>query len=240
MKKAILVFTILYSIFFVISCFISGIFRIGFFMVIPFLCCVLICFYLKKSIVSQALKLIFSLVFIFYFGIMVFIFLNSKSDYLTYKEDCLIVLGCGLKGKNLSQSLKERLDKALEYIDKNKNAIIFVSGGQGENELITEALAMQRYLVEKGVEEKRIVMEDRSTSTYENFKYSKNILDSIFKGNYSCVFVTNSFHLYRASKIGEIVGLDVLKLRAKTSPYSLIDNYFREVLAVIKLWILKR
>ena len=83
-------------------------------------------------------------------------------------------------------------------------------------------------------------MEDRSTSTYENFKYSKNILDSIFKGNYSCVFVTNSFHLYRASKIGEIVGLDVLKLRAKTSPYSLIDNYFREVLAVIKLWILKR
>ena len=118
--------------------------------------------------------------------------------------------------------------------------MIVVSGGRGPQEEVTEASAMERYLMDKGISKQRIVKEERATSTYENFKFSREILDKHFKGAYTCVFVTSDFHLYRARSIGAAADLEAKGLGAKTDWYNLPPSYLRESLAVVKFWMIKR
>ena len=69
-------------------------------------------------------------------------------------------------------TLARRLDAALAYLEENPKAYVVVSGGQGAGEDISEAEAMRRYLAARGIEESRILMEDKSMSTLENFLFS--------------------------------------------------------------------
>ncbi len=157
---------------------------------------------------------------------------NDNSDN---KEDVLIVLGAGIKGSEVGSSLKSRLDTAIEYCNINKQALVVVSGGQGRGEDISEALAMERYLVEGGIAPERIIKEDRSTSTYENFKFSKAILDEkLGIGNYRAVFITNSFHIFRAESLANECGLEnITHIHASTPIHTVIPNGLRELLAVV-------
>ncbi len=92
------------------------------------------------------------------------------------KVEYLIILGAGLKGDVPSEVLKYRLNKAVEYYKKNPDTIFIVSGGQGKDELISEAEAMEIYLSKRGIPIKNIIKEDKSTSTYENLKFSDKII----------------------------------------------------------------
>jgi len=107
---------------------------------------------------------------------MISLHLYGTNDNVTYHEDAVIILGAGIKGERLSLTLKYRLDKGLEYIALNPNAKIIVTGGKGPGESITEAEAMRRYLVSQGIENDRIIIEDKATSTYENLMYSSEFL----------------------------------------------------------------
>lgn len=89
-----------------------------------------------------------------------------------------MVLGSGLRRKELSSSLKYRLDTAIGFNKEKPSVKIIISGGQGEGEDITEALAMKNYLINNGVGENLIISEDKSTSTYENFLFTKEILEN--------------------------------------------------------------
>ena len=161
-------------------------------------------------------------------------------DTVTYNEDALTILGAGIKGEAVTYPLMHRLNKAVEYANKNHEAFIIVSGGQGPQEDITEALAMERYLVNKGIPKERIIREERSTSTFENFKYSKQILDGYFDKSYNIAFVTNDFHVYRASQLAKIASLNSTHMHAKIEWYTISVSYLREFTAVIKLWVFKR
>ncbi|NBK97164.1 MAG: YdcF family protein, partial [Erysipelotrichia bacterium] len=85
--------------------------------------------------------------------------------------DVMIVLGAGLYGDQISSALKRRLKQALYYAQRYPEVQIVVSGGQGANETMSEAMAMKMYLIKQGIASTRIIMEDRSTSTYTNFLY---------------------------------------------------------------------
>ncbi len=161
----------------------------------------------------------------------------GQQDTTTFDDDAIIVLGAGVRGETVSLTLKHRLDKAVEYWNKNQKAIIVVSGGQGPQEDISEALAMKRYLVKNNIPDDIIIMEDQSTSTYENFVYSKKILDDVFKESYSIVYITNDFHIYRAGQIADLVGLENTRFAAKTAWSTIPNAYLREVLAVVKSWV---
>ena len=89
-----------------------------------------------------------------------FIAVYGNNDNADYEEETVIVLGCGIRGERVSVGLARRLNKAYEYHLKNPDAVIIVSGGQGPQEDIPEALAMKRYLVDKGIPEDKIIMED--------------------------------------------------------------------------------
>lgn len=170
-----------------------------------------------------------------------FIALYGNNDNADYKEETVIVLGCGIRGERVSVGLARRLDKAYEYHLKNPDAVIIVSGGQGPQEDIPEALAMKRYLAAKGVPEDKIIMEDKSTSTITNFKYSHDIMKEKGFSSSSVVFVTNSYHVYRAACYAEDEGfIGVSHLGADIIWYTVPMNYMREMLAILKMWVFDR
>lgn len=120
------------------------------------------------------------------------------------KDNCdyLIILGASVKNTTPSLTLKLRLDSAISYLNKTKDkCYIVVSGGKGDKENISEALAMKNYLVNYGIKTDRIIMEDKSTNTYENFKYSKDKIEKHSKNNIENLYikvVTTDFHSLRS------------------------------------------
>ena len=117
---------------------------------------------------------------------------NEQYDYV-------IVLGARVRGTTVTKSLRKRLDKAFEYIEKNDNTILVLSGGQGNGEDVSEAQAMYDYLVQKGVDKSRLLLEDKSTSTVENIEYSMKIIEKNSQNaTVEVGFITNNFHVFRA------------------------------------------
>lgn len=150
------------------------------------------------------------------------------------KSDYLVILGAGLRGEKMSLTLSQRMHKSLEYIDKYPDVKIVVSGGQGPGENITEAEAMKRFLINHGVSEKNIIKEDKSTSTAENLKYTKNKLEQIDgRNDMKISIVTSNFHMFRAEFLAKRVGFDTYAVPAKLH-FLLIPNFYvREYFAVI-------
>ena len=167
-----------------------------------------------------------------------FLAIYGRNDTATYTEKTVIVLGCGIRGERVSVGLAKRLNKAYEYHLQNPEATIIVSGGQGPQEDIPEALAMKRYLIDKGVPEEKIIMEDKSTSTITNFKYSHEIMKEKGFADDEVVFVTNAYHVYRAAYYAKAEGLIVTHLGTDIIWYTIPMNYMREMLAVLKMWVL--
>ena len=149
--------------------------------------------------------------------------------------DYVIVLGAQMKNSGPSVALRYRLDTAIDYLKKNEKALCIVSGGQGSNEPVSEAEGMRAYMVERGIDESRIIKEDKSINTKQNFDYSMELVDLKDK---KVGIVTNNFHAYRASKIAEKCGLkNVSVIAAGSVKTYLPNNMFREVLAVVKDFI---
>lgn len=93
--------------------------------------------------------------------------------------DYIIIHGAGLDGPRPTPLLAGRIDKALELWNKqHQHGKFVVSGGQGADEIVSEAQAMRDYLLEKGVSADAILMEDKSTTTWENLRYSLAIINA--------------------------------------------------------------
>lgn len=172
-------------------------------------------------------------------------FLSGRTDNVTYKEDAIIVLGAAVRGEEISGALQKRLDVAVEYYQENPNAIIVVTGGQGPQEDITEALAMERYLISNGIPQNKILKEEKATSTYENFKFSKELLDEYFskqgKTNYKLAYITDDYHIYRAGQLAKIAGLgQMTHCHSSTHKSIILPSGLRECMAIVKLWIFKQ
>ncbi|HDR7795259.1 TPA: YdcF family protein [Bacillus luti] len=151
--------------------------------------------------------------------------------------DYIIVLGSKVNGTNPSYSLQYRIDKAAEYLKAHEKTIAIVSGGQGKGEDISEALAMKKGLIKQNIDENRIIMEDKSTSTAENIKFSKPLIPANMKKG---MIVTNDFHMFRAKKIAAKQGLQLEGLPAKTPKPIIISSNIREYLAITQYWFMNR
>lgn len=155
-------------------------------------------------------------------------------DKQTYPHtDYVIVLGAGIRGTELSLTLTHRLDVAYDYLLDHPESKAILTGGQGPGEDITEAEAMRAYLKGKGIDDKRLIMEDRATSTQENIDYSLALMDSAIE-NPKITIVTSNFHMFRAKMIAKKHGLIVEGISCGTF-IPLIPNYYiREFFAVVK------
>lgn len=168
--------------------------------------------------------------------------LYNTKDSVPSQVDYLIILGAGLNGDQLSWTLWERVDKGLRILQDNREMKVVVSGGQGPGEWITEAEAMQRYLVEQGITKERILKEEKSTSTMENFRYSRVLLEQ--QPNYDptvpVLVITNDFHMLRSKLLARRNGLTPVGVPSPTPWYLRPNVYLREYFAVVKSLIFDR
>lgn len=153
------------------------------------------------------------------------------------KQDAtVVVLGCAVRGGGPSLMLRERLIAAQDYLDENPEAVCVVSGGQGADESMSEAQCMYEYLTEHGIAPERIYMEDKSTSTRENIKFSAEIIRQNGLPDKMNI-VTNEFHEYRAKRIADKQGIETGSIAGSTAWWLLPTYYVREMAGILYEWI---
>ncbi|MGL6200163.1 MAG: ElyC/SanA/YdcF family protein [Lachnospiraceae bacterium] len=144
----------------------------------------------------------------------------------------IIILGAQVKGEQPGLSLEMRLEEAYLYMKENLKTRAVLSGGQGPGEDITEAECMRRYLTEKGIDPGRLILEEESTSTYENIKLSAEKINDF---DAEIGIISNDFHIYRAVQIARKQGfVNVSGIAAATEPIIEIHFFVREIAAIAK------
>jgi len=149
--------------------------------------------------------------------------------------DFVIVHGARiLQTGEVTPLLKTRLDKGIEVFRRSgtETTKIIVSGGQGSDEVMAEAEAMKRYLLAQGIPESSILKEDKSTTTWENLLFSKEIMDSL-KDQYKVLFVTNNYHVFRTGVYAHKIGLKAEGIGCRTALYYWPNAFIREYAALI-------
>lgn len=171
---------------------------------------------------------------------LVFTQLNANDPE---EADYVIILGSGIKGTELTLTLKQRLDASLDYIRSHPQTPVIVSGGQGPGESIPEALAMKNYLVDQGISPVQVIMEDRSTSTQENMAFSKKIIDASGLEHPEIMIVTSDYHMFRSKYLAAKNGYAAeYGISAPSPGYLKPINMIREYFGTIKalLYLLTR
>ncbi|MCX8129818.1 MAG: YdcF family protein [Clostridia bacterium] len=191
----------------------------------------------NKKIIKKLILLVITIIAAFFLTIYANILYYSHFS-TPEKSDVIIVLGCHIYKKSPSLSLEYRLKKALDLYKSGYASSIIVSGGQGDNEIVSEASVMKSWLVNNGVSSNAIIEENKSSSTYENIRFSKEYMDkSSFK---SAIIVSNDFHIFRSLRIAKKFGIHASGAPAQTVWYLKLYYQAREILSVIKGLILNR
>ena len=163
----------------------------------------------------------------------------------TAEDTPAVVLGCHVKGEEPSRILGERIDAAFAYLQCHPQAIAVLSGGQGENEGISEAECMYRELTARGIEADRLYKEESSTNTPTNLRNSRGILEDVlgesgWELGREVALITSEFHCYRGCVHARQEGLRPVAYASKTAMPYVIPFYVREVVAVVYTWLFRR
>jgi uncharacterized SAM-binding protein YcdF (DUF218 family) len=177
---------------------------------------------------------VLTLILLLYFASLHAKIRDHSDTEVSKHADYIIILGARVKGEIPSLALQYRIDAAANYMKKNKKTIAIASGGQGPGEDITEAEAIKRGLVAHGIPSNRIFLEDKSTDTVENIRFSKKLIPNHLKNG---LIVTNDFHLYRAKSIAKDHGLSLKGIPAETPTVAIPKSYTREYLAITKYYL---
>ena len=167
----------------------------------------------------------------------IIIFFPKNNEY--QKCDYLVILGAAVKNNYPSLTLRGRLDTAINYLNSSgDDCYIVVSGGRGNDEKISEASAMKKYLIEHKIDSNRILIEDKSKDTYENLKYSKEKIEIYSEKsikNLKIKVVTTDFHSFRAFILSKLNGYKNINFYSSKSINKFIPVYYtREFFATIK------
>lgn len=168
--------------------------------------------------------------------------------------DYVIVLGARVRGAKISNSLKQRLDRAIEYSEEYPNTVLVLSGGKGPGEDISEARAMYEYLQYNGIPADKLLIEDQSSDTVQNIEFSSAVIerqeynreqaarahlmefyrerqdgDTIKIG-----ILTSNYHIFRAELIARKLDVETVGVAASCDPILAVHLWIREAFAVLK------
>ncbi|MFD1317724.1 YdcF family protein [Loigolactobacillus zhaoyuanensis] len=185
-------------------------------------------------------------------NLLVYVLLNVW-NYLTislvyqlnrprYRQQAIVVLGAGLiDGERVSGLLAGRIKRAVAFYQQQQGkggpaALLVFSGGQGADEKLPEAVAMQRYAVtELGVPLADTAVETRSVNTLENMRYSAQLIEQRYGSTYRAIFVSNGYHIFRAGLVARQAGFRANGIGARTAHYFLPTAFLREFVAIMVL-----
>ncbi len=148
----------------------------------------------------------------------------------------VIVLGCDVVGQGPGPMMKDRLDRAYEYLGEHPDIPAIVAGGIRETGEALEADVMYDYLISKGVAAYRLYKEDRSVSTYENIIYSEEIIAR--EGmDPRLALVTSEFHEYRANRMAAKLGYEAGAVPVRTKWWLWPTYFIRECAGILYWWL---
>ena len=165
----------------------------------------------------------------------------SASRYTPkYNKDYIIILGCAIrKDGSLTPLLKGRADKAIQfekaqYEKTGKHAKFVPSGGQGSDEIISEAEAIKRYLIQQNIPEEQILKEDKSVNTLQNMQFSKKIIADDFHGeNPEIAFSTTNYHVFRSYMLANKNQMKAKGMGCRTKFYFFPNAFLREFIGLL-------
>ncbi|WP_297233338.1 YdcF family protein [uncultured Flavonifractor sp.] len=187
-----------------------------------------------------AVILVLALGFVVLLGLV----LTGARDSVTGQPQVMVILGCKVESWGPSVLLQDRLDKALDYLEDHPDLTIVVSGGQGPDEHQSEAQCMFDYLTDHGVDGDQILLEDRSHNTWENIRFTQELLEQESVDASQVVVVSNGFHLTRVRMLWGRVWEGEYTLSTLAAPSSHVPSrlkmYIREPLALVKSYFFDR
>ena len=187
---------------------------------------IILCVIYALIIVCMLLALVLS--------VMMICAANKKTQN---KPQAVIILGCKVRGTEPSLMLSRRIQAAYDVLVQNPELIAVVSGGQGDNEDISEAECMERELIRRGIDASRIIREDRSVSTSENLRFSRKLLEE-HQISGPVWIATDGFHELRAQFLAKKEGLsDTAAVSAYTSWYLLPTYWVREWFGLMHVFV---
>lgn len=157
-----------------------------------------------------------------------------------YDKDFIIILGCSIsKEGGLLPLLKGRTNKAIRFawdqeIATEKPVRYVPSGGKGANEVMSEGSAMELYLLSHGAEYDEVFAEKESKNTFENMKFSKQLIDRI-NPNAKIAFATTNYHVYRSGILARRAGFDAEGIASSTKWYFWPNGFIREFFGVLSM-----
>lgn len=191
---------------------------------------------LEKGRFGTRLYVLISLSAVYVLALMTVYLLSAALNLFHLKKrrgaDYIIVLGAGVIGTRVTPLLAARIDKGIELLHDNPDAVLILSGGQGPGEDIAEGEAMARYAEQKGVDLGKIIVEGKSTSTEENLLFSRELMD---RDRPRVIVVTTAYHVFRALLLAKQQGLKCVGFGAKTKWYFTLNALIREFVGYLSL-----
>ncbi len=202
--------------------------------------------YVIKDFLPRQVRASVVVIFLLLLGLFVSVegvIFSHFDDHTEENLDYLIVLGAKVDEHGPALSLRYRLDAASSYLEEHPYTVCILSGGKGMNEPEAEAVVMKEYLMNKGIEDSRMIVENQSLNTIGNIKNSWHLIETRGlvsgpqwkKEECKTGIVTNNFHLYRATQIGkkQMKG-KIYGIAAPTPRGYLTNNMVREFFGVVK------
>jgi uncharacterized SAM-binding protein YcdF (DUF218 family) len=186
----------------------------------------------ELSVFSALTVVLFGYVSFQFVSFVVYAFLYGRLP-VSRRADFVVVLGSGLMGGGrVPPLLASRVERGVWVFNRlSGDPLLLMSGGKGSDEQVPEAVAMSRYVTERGFPADQVVLEDQSRTTEENLINSKAIMDKLRPGS-RCVIVTSNFHVFRAAMIARRTGVRGQVTGARTAGYYWPSATIREFGAV--------
>ena len=157
-----------------------------------------------------------------------------------YDKDYIIILGCSIdKRGGLLPLLRGRVNRAVRFAWEQEiatgKALRYVpSGGQGPNEIMSEGSAMGFYLMTHGAEEYEVIPEKQSRNTWENFCFSKKLIEEMTP-HPKVAFATTNYHILRSGILANKAGLDAQGIAGDTKWYFWPNGFVREFFGILAM-----
>lgn len=158
--------------------------------------------------------------------------LKASRGNCTHEPDFLLILGCRVRGDEPEETLQTRIDAAAKYLIEHENVVAICCGGiVHDDQTKSEAQAMFEGMVKLGADPARIILEDKSTTTAENFINAKKIIEQMnLADKPNIAFMSSEFHLLRSGIISRLAGVPAESIAAASPKKKRLKNYVRELM----------
>ena len=183
-------------------------------------------------------RVLFGLFLVSFIAIQGIILHGMRADPEAADAEYLLVLGARVyEDGRPSAALAARLDTAYDFMQEHPEVTAILCGGQGSNEPCPEAEAMYDYMVDKGMDADRLLLEDKSSNTIQNIENARALIGD----GHKTAVVTSDYHLARARVLMERGGLDACGIPAPTPyPAQRVSVHCREYCSILGLMLTGR